>query len=299
MENTVYMKTDGIAGNYEVEESVENAMAMIGVIKPREIVQQISGFVPVFDVVINHFQDHLTAVVFGRRWQFCRMTDGVCRASLSKIAKSLSLDEATVMRHTEKLVNEGFLIDLTPERRNRPHVYADAGRVVMKSQLGVELKSIAQSNTTVAESNTGIAESQLIKDSNKDSNRKGVPPEFPVEWQIVSDAEEITQTDEERARRIDFSTLVGLGTSNPPIAYSIAMAFQEQRGITLPESKVKGQRKAIKEMLEMGVTGDHVREATKQLMNNKMTVADLFSVSKTAIDIANKPKEKIEFTRLL
>lgn len=149
-------------------EYVADALEMIGVVKPKKIIQEISGFVPVFDVLVEAYHDHITALVFGRRWQYCRMEDGVCRASLSRIAKDLHLDEATILRHTEKLVNDGYLVDLTPDRRNRPHVYADAGRVVMKSFLGV-----AQSNTSIAQSNVGIAQSQLIKQdytSNKETD---------------------------------------------------------------------------------------------------------------------------------
>jgi len=148
-------------------EYVTDALEMMGVVKPKKIIQEISGFVPVFDVVVSFYEDHITALVFGRRWQYCRMEDGVCRASLSRLAKDLRLDEATIMRHTEKLVKDGYLVDLTPDRRNRPHVYADAGRVVMKSYLGV-----AECNTSIAQSNVGIAQSQLIKQDytkNKDS----------------------------------------------------------------------------------------------------------------------------------
>jgi hypothetical protein len=88
-------------------------------------------------------------------------------------------------------------------------------------------------------------------------------------------------------------------TTNQERAREIALAFQDARGIVLPESKVKGQRKAIKEMIEMGVLPEHVRTATRQLIEKGMTVTDLFSVTKTAIDLANKPQETIEYTRLL
>jgi hypothetical protein len=53
---------------------------------------------------------------------------------------------------------------------------------------------------------------------------------------------------------------------------------------------LKGQRKALKEMLEMHVTPGNITDAVYQLTNKGMTVVDLFSVSKTAIDLANKPE---------
>lgn len=148
-------------------EYITDALEMMGIVQPKKFETQISGWIPVFDYVVNFYKDHITALVFGRRWQYCGMEDGVCRASLSKIAKDLHLDEATVMRHTEKLVKDGFLIDTTPDRRNRPHVYKDGGKVTMKTSLNAH---IAQSNTSVAQSNVGIAESKLIKQDNTTLN---------------------------------------------------------------------------------------------------------------------------------
>lgn len=153
----------------EKQEYITDALEMIGIVQPKKIETQISGWIPIFDYIANYYKDPITALVFGRRWQYCGMEDGVCRASLSKIAKDLHLDEATVMRHTEKLVKDGFLIDTTPDRRNRPHVYKDAGRVTMKTALNA---SIAESNTGIAQSNVGIAESKLIKQDNTNIKQK-------------------------------------------------------------------------------------------------------------------------------
>jgi len=42
----------------------------------------------------------------------------------------------------------------------------------------------------------------------------------------------------------------------------------------------------------MKVTPFHVVEATKKLLEAKMTVTDLFSIKKTAIDLANPAPEQ-------
>lgn len=115
-------------------------------------------------------------------------------------------------------------------------------------------------------------------------------PSMPIEWQIVGGVEQIVKPDEEQARRADFANLLAMGMTNADTARAIALAFQEARGITLPTGKVKGQRKAVKEMIEMGVKPEHVRAATRQLTEKGMTVSDLFSIVKTAIDLANAPK---------
>ena len=80
------------------------------------------GFSPVFDTVAARF-GLVTAAVFGAAWRHCQMRDRVCRASTHRIARLLGLDHSTVQRHLRRLVEAGYLEDMTPERRFSPHVF--------------------------------------------------------------------------------------------------------------------------------------------------------------------------------
>jgi DnaD/phage-associated family protein len=144
----------------------------------REIIQEVSGFYPLFEALLKHYKDLQAPAVFGVVWRYCQMEDGVCKASLRTIADILDIDEVTVMRRLKVLCDDGFLIDTTPDLRNKPHVYADAGLVVMKSNIGV-VESASHRNATASHRNTSashrnatVSESQLIKDSNKDLNKE-------------------------------------------------------------------------------------------------------------------------------
>jgi DNA-binding Lrp family transcriptional regulator len=144
------------------EDYITEAMEMIGInlSEPKQIIQEISGFTPIFDAVVSHYKDETRAAVHGAMWRFCQMQDGVCRASLSTIAEILGISSATVMRHAEVLCKDGYFTDLTPDLKNRPHVYADTGRVVMKSKINA---GISQRNTSISQCNVGVSESQLSK----------------------------------------------------------------------------------------------------------------------------------------
>lgn len=122
-----------------------------------------------------------------------------------------------------------------------------------------------------------------------------VPSDFPIDWQIAA-GQEVTQHDKFIAQARDAANLMDMGCLG---ASELAYAFMTARKILIPESKIKGNRKAAREMMEMGVKAEHVRRATLDLMEKNMTVTDLFSVSKTAIDLANKPVQVQEYTRLL
>jgi len=149
---------------------LEDALEMMGIVEPKKIVTEVSGFIPVFEVVLHHYKDYMTALVFGRMWQYCGMSDGVCKASLEKIGNDIEVSSTTVMRHAEKLVADGYLIDTTPDRRNAPHIYMDGGRVVMKNRISAGMPesrpSIIKSKPTVINSDASIINSQLIKQDN-------------------------------------------------------------------------------------------------------------------------------------
>jgi hypothetical protein len=94
----------------------------------------------------------------------------------------------------------------------------------------------------------------------------------------------------------DAANLIDMGCAG---AGALAAAFMTTRKIIIPSEKAKGNRKAAREMLAMGVKPEHVVKATEQLIARKMTIIDLFGISKTAIDLANKPEERVEKVRLL
>ena len=139
-----------------------DALEMMGIVEPKQIVTEVSGFIPVFEVVLHHYKDYMTALVFGRMWQYCGMKDGVCKATIEKLAQDLEMSTATVMRHIELLEEGGYIYDQTPERRNRPHEYVDCGKVVMKGSLS----AISQKNVRPSQNNVALSESQLIKQDN-------------------------------------------------------------------------------------------------------------------------------------
>lgn len=154
---------------------ITDAMQMIGADTPRRIVTEVSGFTPIFDAIVQDYHDETTAAVFGAIWRYCQMQDGVCRASLETIADVIGVNKATVMRHAQILCDDGYLKDLTPDLRNRPHIYAETGRIQMRSKFETVAQrnvTVAQRNATVAQRNATVAESKLSKDLKKDIKKE-------------------------------------------------------------------------------------------------------------------------------
>jgi hypothetical protein len=149
-----------------------------------------------------------------------------------------------------------------------------------------------------------VKESKETKNNGADAP-KSPPADFPMDWQLGHGQEITPQTEQEQFERQarDIANLIDQQCAG---AGDLAYAFMTTRGILLPldefgknNQDVKKHRKAAREMLKQKVKAEHVREAVKKLLESKMTVTDLFSVQRTAIDIANPAPQPPSQTSIL
>jgi len=150
--NPIYESmADQLAENGYVSEAIE----MLGKGYDQEYIRKelpavMSGFTPAPDVLITEF-GFVTALVWGKVWRYCQMSDGICRAKLETLAGQLGMSVRTIIRHIEPLVRAGYLKDITPELKNRPHIYADTGKV--RIRISVEA-TMTKSHSTMTESHS-------------------------------------------------------------------------------------------------------------------------------------------------
>lgn len=109
----------------------------------KTILAQVDGWTPVIDAVVQDV-GATTALVFGKAWRYCQMADGVCKASQDRIADELGLSRATINTHLSKLVEHGYLEDLTPDLLGLPHQYRDTG----KASLSISFTGGVSKNLT-------------------------------------------------------------------------------------------------------------------------------------------------------
>ena len=193
-----------------------------------------------------------------------RSTDG--EASVRAGLKELK--EAGHMRYTQSRKSgriTGWLIEIF-EIPLPPH----------RDFLNVEIQDV--------ENRGQVLKTLSIKDLSN-----GAKAPLPLEWQIKGE-QPIQFQDLFTVQVIDAANLIDMGCKG---AGGLSTAFMEARHIIIPESKIKGNRRAAKEMLEMGVKPEHITKAVRELAEGGLTITDLFSVSKTAISLAN-PMVKIE-----
>lgn len=108
---------------------------------------ELGNFTPVPDELVNKF-GFFTAGLYGKVWRYEQMQDGICRAAIETIAGEMGVSYETVLIHIKKLCEpdpgekHGYLEDLTPKIRNRPHVYRTTGK--LKMVLRVESNQVSE-----------------------------------------------------------------------------------------------------------------------------------------------------------
>lgn len=95
---------------------------------------EIGCFTMAPDVIVKEL-GLVTACVYGKIWRYEQMSNEVCRAAVETLANDLGVSYNTILSHIKKLIDTGYLKDLTPELRNRPHVYKTTGRLKIEINI--------------------------------------------------------------------------------------------------------------------------------------------------------------------
>lgn len=142
----------------------------------KTILAQVDGWTPVIDAVVLEV-GVISAIVFGKVWRYCQMSDGVCKASQDRLADELGLSRATINAHLAKLTEAGYLKDLTPDLVGLPHEYADTGKANLSISLTGGVKNIDRG---------GVKNFDTKKESiKKQKKEKAATPKEPTPPEIL------------------------------------------------------------------------------------------------------------------
>lgn len=137
----------------------------------KTVLAQVDGFTPLIDAVVLDV-GIMSAAVFGKAWRYCQMSDGVCKAGQERIADELGISRITVNTHFAKLVEAGYLKDITPTLLGLPHTYVDTGKAGLSIIItGEGVKNIdSGSKKTLQEGVKNIDSKKELKKEKKGSD---------------------------------------------------------------------------------------------------------------------------------
>lgn len=145
-------------------------------------------FTPLFECVVEKY-GIIGAGVFGEVWRYCQMDRHQCDAAAQTIADTLHVSLRTVQRWFKVLVgndaewnrlhldHEPYIRDLTPGRRNKPHVYVATSTVwrdaESKNAMPESHTRTTEPAPTVTESHSAMSEShRAMTESHHDYDRE-------------------------------------------------------------------------------------------------------------------------------
>jgi hypothetical protein len=143
---------------------------------------ELKGFTPLLDTLVQKYGVGI-ASVYGIIWRYSQMDDKVCRASMQKMADRLNVSAKTIERHAKTLCQDGYLEDLTPGVKNKPHIYITTNKAEIAGVVtGGEkdnTKNVTQTKSRTRSDNLSHhAQTNCLmkKDSKKDSKETGASP---------------------------------------------------------------------------------------------------------------------------
>jgi DNA-binding Lrp family transcriptional regulator len=206
---------------------------------------ELTGFTPILDSLIKKYS-LVTASVYGIVWRYAQMEDKTCKASLEKIGARLDLSGKTVERHIKKLCADGYLTDLTPGVRNKPHVYAItrkaelAGSISARSDRESDQGQTESPTRSDRESDQGQTES-LLKIHNKKQTK--IQKDSSADADCLLTNEDV----EEIKKKIDFSASVSLLSLSEIKTLKLPLSDWKQH---LEDEQSERQRKGVIDFLE-------------------------------------------------
>jgi DnaD/phage-associated family protein len=84
------------------------------------------------------------------------MQNGVCQATLEKIAERTGVGRQTVIEHIQILEKAGYIEDTTPDLRNRPHTYRDTGKAGLHIGVSTVRQTDSETTPTVRQTDSAV-----------------------------------------------------------------------------------------------------------------------------------------------
>jgi hypothetical protein len=271
---------------------------------PRDFFAQIPNLADIMELSPHAYRlyGHIRKVAGenGKCWQSTKTLAVSCGMSTGKVSEAKAELESVyppLIRIEDKIFEQGKYHEITvTDVWGINHAFWMGENATVKTAKGAVFHNMNEWRSYYEQ---GCSQYETKKNPIQEEPKSGADApkidEMSLEWQIGSGVRTVTITDTDTAQRRDSANLIGTGLGiNAQAGAELAFAFQDERGITFTHGDVKGQRKAVKYLLEKKVKPDHVREAVRKLTAINFTCTDLFSITDTAVDLANQPEKPKE-----
>ncbi len=281
--------------------------------------KEIPLYTPIFDILVEKYHNLETAAIYGQYWRWCEWSkNNVCIQSYDDIGAAVGISGRTVERRFRILVADGYLLDLTPERRNDPH------EVMITEKMMLEARSNGHTNMTKKgkrrdKSIIGMTGSRTNYDNDSlseqgmtgspngmtPSQSGTTPSQSRYDRESVEDTKETIETKKEEERNTSSSSFVSYKKDHPAVLLWIE--------IVKPTRLTEEDTQQVIDTLGDNPSSDILMEALatwrEKVNENKRKTGKEWSITlpapilKNYEEIANRPKPpltyKVDYRRVV
>jgi hypothetical protein len=249
-----------------------------------------------------------------------KMSKGYCCASHETLARFLGVSVSTLERHLKVLIKDKYIVDVTPNIKNRPHVYMTTRKfefeiVVTISESGREERRIKKSpsqNDGATPSNcighpVKLTDEDTIKETIKDNNSAQKTGAHVSSLDELEESQKATKKPtkrpskkRERAQASDCKPGLEILPQNMlPLAQAFIdgcnlAGLHGETMLPIPKDKTKWMG-AINEWFQRGLTPDIIRKAVVcQVKEKHWDVYSPKSVTTCAVEVMARAKGEQE-----
>lgn len=139
---------------------------------------EMRNFTPLVDSLVKVYGP-AAAAVWGRIWRYEQMPGGKCTASKETLAEGLRISVRTAQRHIDKLIKDGYLEDLTPNQRNKPHELITTAKARIEFIVEAVDDGMPKSHTSGMSKCHSHYDKMSDEESIKKQNKKNLLPPAP------------------------------------------------------------------------------------------------------------------------
>lgn len=222
------------------------------------------GFTPVPDKLVREY-DFTTAYVWGKVWRYCQMQSGACTASHETIAKRAGMSRRTLIEKLNILIQDGYIEDLTPNLKNKPHTYCTKkGEAKITSTMQI---SHTESDILMETPNPDASESHLGMRNLHNDNADNAQSDNPTMQNLHSESAKGAQSAKTTMQNLHLKKQESPNPESNPTKESKretpAPIPKKQREITIPAFKV------FVEITEYHAINAHWRSEMARIVGDK------------------------------
>lgn len=257
----------------------------------KKIEASLRNFTPLLDSLVKK-HGIITAAVWGRMWRYAQQKNGVCYATITKIADELQLSRQSIFNHIKILADNQYILDTTPNLRHSPHTY----EITDKALISITIEALDQENPGVNVVDTSVDPGVNVVDTGVNVVDTRCKRRLLKETIETNNKEKISLPKNLPTGIGDLSTNGDWSWLHHELR-PLAQAFVQYTSPAMKPSKDERTlwRREVSKWQEFNASPSQIKQAVRKLQKDNLTIGGPTAITKTLrsiITISEKQEDE-------